>query len=318
MVPVGVLIGVLILVSVAWRRDHRRLQTRLLDDARTRALPVELALWWQDRAGGKASERAAAARRAVQRVEVLARCLDLPEATSYGIQLAVTLPPGMLEENAVMLPGPTRRALSFRHARWDGSGIPTDARGAGIPVEAQVLSLLDWLEMNDGAPVHSLTAMLVAEGGHRFSKDLASLGGSRLAELRLTAFAEAASRFRVTDGALVVVTPEGLDQDTDERRQRILQALEAEARDMVRPTDRVYGTEQDVVIWLTGTNADGALAALRRIEPRLSALAIPEVEVGKLRCVTAVALADTDATSFSELLTVGRERCQRKLAAQAV
>jgi hypothetical protein len=315
---IEVLLGcALVLGAVSWREDRRRLATRLLDDIRTRALPVELALWWQDRGGGKASERAAATRRSVHRIQTLARPLGLPDDVSYGIQLATALPPGMLAENDVALPTPTRRALAFRHARWDGSGIPSDARGSAIPIEAQILALLDWLEVHDGSPAHAVTATLVAEGGGRFSKELVALAAERLAELRLSGFAEAASRFRVTDGALVVVLPEGLDGVDLARREDILRAVDAKVRAMVRPTDRVYCTEQDVVVWLGGTNAEGAMAALRRFDPQLKSLPVPAIEVGTLRCATAVALADTDATSFTALLAVARDRGRRKLEAKA-
>ena len=70
MVSEVLLTAALLTGAFLWRVDRRRMHRRLLDDSRTRALPVELALWWQDRAGGRASERAAATRRAVQRIRV--------------------------------------------------------------------------------------------------------------------------------------------------------------------------------------------------------------------------------------------------------
>ncbi len=312
MVSEVVLTAALLLGLVLWRCDRTRLRTRLLDDARTRALPVELALWWQDRAGGQASERAAATRRGVQRIESLAGALGLDEATSYGIQLALALPPGMLAEEHIVLPGPTRRALALRHARWDGNGIPADVRGAQIPIEAQLLGLLDWLEMHDGSPQHGIAAMLQAEGGRRFSKTLAALITERLGELRLTGFVEAAARFRVTDGAILVVTPDGLGQDPPDRRSAILGNIHALVRGSVRPIDRAYVTETDVVVWLTGTDAGGAMAVRDRLAKELAEVSFPGIDVGTLACGTSVALAGTDGTSFTDLLGVARSRCARR------
>lgn len=312
MVPEVLLTAAFLLGAVLWRLDRRRLTRRFLDDVRTRALPVELAVWWQDRAGGRASERAAATRRALHRIEILAGPLGLDEAESYGVQLAVALPPGMLEEQEVVLPGATRRALAYRHARWDGSGIPADLAGAKIPVEAQLLAALDWLELRDGTPEHALAGMLKAEGGRRFSRALAGVIAERLGELRLTGFTEAAARFRVVDGALLCVTPEGLEHDPADRRQTILEAVYARVRAGVRPIDRVYLAETDVVVWLSGVDAEGAIAVRDRIAGLLQSLSISGVEVGHIGTAIGTALADTDGTSFTDLLAVARERSRRR------
>ena len=313
MLPEVLLTAALVTGAILWRFDRHRMSRRMLDDSRTRALPVELALWWQDRAGGRASDRAAATRRAVQRIESLAGALELDAPTSYGVQLAVALPPGMLAEEALVLPGPTRRALALRHARWDGSGIPADVRGSQIPIEAQLLAVLDWLEMHDGSAQHSLAALLRAEGGRRFSKALAVLVADRLGELRLTGFAEAASRFRVTDGAILVVTPAGLAHDPPDRQVAILESVQARVRSQIRPIDRAYVTESDVVVWLTGTDANGAIAVRDRLDAALARLTVAGVDVGTLLCSTGVALADTDGTSFTDLLGVARSRSRRRV-----
>lgn len=310
-------LGALLLGAAAWRADRARLQARLLDDERVRALPVELALWWQGAGGGRAAERMATLRRATQRVEAVARAMGLGADLIGAVQLAIALPPGILAEPGVALPMPTRRALSFRHARWDGTGIPNDMKGDAVPIEAQLLSLADWLELYDGSPAHTLTASLVAEKGGRFSPDLVRVAAERLADLRVSSFHDVSSRFRVTQGALLVVTPEGLEHDPEPRREQVLAALDRKLRALVRPTDRVYCTDQDVVVWLGGVDAQGAMGALRRIEPAVTRLPVPEIEVGSVACGASLALADTDATSFTELLAVARDRARRRAEVSA-
>jgi len=310
-------LGALVLGAAAWRADRARLQARLLDDERVRALPVELALWWQGAGGGRAADRSVALRRATQRVEAVARALGHGSATVGAVQLAIALPPGILAEPGLALPVATRRALSSRHARWDGTGIPDELRGSAIPIEAQLLSLVDWLEIHDGSPPHTLTAALRAERGRRFAPELVRVAAEHLPELRVSSFLDVSSRFRVTEGALLVVTPEGIEHDPSPRREQVLSVLDQKLRSLVRPTDRVFCTDHDVVVWLAGVDAQGAMGTLKRIEPIVARVAIPGIEVGAVACGASLALADTDATSFTELLAVARERARRRAEVSA-
>ena len=101
---------------------------------------------------------------------------------------------------------------------------------------------------------------------------------------------------RVTSGAMLCITPCDPDALPASLRPAFLAALETRVRERVRPSDRVYCTESEVVVWLSRTDADGAQRVAQRLE---------------VSCRIGAAIADSDATSFSELLQKARVRAQR-------
>lgn len=302
-----------------WWLDRRRLVTRLAEGSAMRALSVDLALWWRARSSTtvEAREEAAGARRNVERIAVLARLLHLDPETTAALQLAAAVPPGMLAERDVRLGPTTRAALTLRHARWDGMGIPRGVKGDNIPIEAQVLGVADWLEVREGSPAHSLEAGLRAEGGARFGKELAELAATHARTLAAVGSPEVIGGLRVTRGALLCITPEKLDaierEGGLEARQAALRAVEEFVRGRLRPTDRVRCTDREIVAWLKDANADGALAVIKRLEPALRAVPLTG-EIPAVSCTVGVSLADSDATSFAELLSVARGRVAQKAA----
>lgn len=306
-------------IGAGWWLDHRRMAMRLDEGAALRSLSVDLALWWRAHTSTsvESREEAAAARRSVERIGVLARMLALDPQTTAAVQVAAALPAGMLSESSVRLGPVTRSALTLRHARWDGQGIPRGVGGGSIPLEAQVLTVADWLETREGSPPHALEAGLRAEGGHRLDPNLADLAAAHARQLAAVGSPEEISGLRVTRGALLCITPDGLDAVQREggldARHAALRAVEDLVRSRLRPTDRVRCTDREVVAWLKDANADGALAVLRRLEPALKAVPLTG-EIPAVACFVGVALADADATSFAELLSVARGRVAERAA----
>jgi GGDEF domain-containing protein len=98
-------------------------------------------------------------------------------------------------------------------------------------------------------------------------------------------------------------------------RPAFLAALETRVRERLRPTDRVYCTEAEVVVWLNGTDADGAMRVTQRLGPVVERVVVPSIQRLEVACRIGAAVADSDATSFSDLLARARLRAQRAAAA---
>jgi len=113
---------------------------------------------------------------------------------------------------------------------------------------------------------------------------------------------------RVTSGALLVVGAVAPDAVASEMRPAFLAALEARLRERLRTSDRVYCTDTDVVAWLGATTPEGAIAAMKRLEPLVARVRVPSIHRMEVACRIGLAVADSDATSFSDLLRVARAR----------
>jgi GGDEF domain-containing protein len=72
-----------------------------------------------------------------------------------------------------------------------------------------------------------------------------------------------------------------------------------------------------VVVWLSRTDADGAMRVAQRLEPVVSRVVVPSIQRLEVSCRIGAAIADSDATSFSELLQKARVRAQRASATAA-
>ena len=296
----------LVALATGWMRDHRRLMARAADDDASRSLPVDLALWWIEQEAHGAELRSS--RRIVARIRVLGRLAMADTASTTGAALAAALPPGALRDSTLTLPHAARDALTFRHARWDGGGVPCAKAGAAIPLSAQILAVAEWMEGRDGASPSSLDAGLREEAGHRFSPALAHNAAANLRELLAVAPPDAHLGLKVTSGTLVCVTADGLDGHAEAARTATMSEIERRVRATLRPSDRVYRTDRDVVIWLPHTGPEGAMAATARMQPALDAVPVAGTVGVTVSCSATFALADTDATSFADLLAVARER----------
>ncbi|MBM4369102.1 MAG: hypothetical protein FJ102_23005 [Deltaproteobacteria bacterium] len=206
------------------------------------------------------------------------------------------------------LPDGTRAALACRHARFDGLGLPPGVGGAGVPLPAQLLAAADWLETRDGASPEAIVAAIAEESGRRFSPTMASTLVGAIDGLMVAGPTDGHLGMRVTSGALLVVGAVNPDAVEGTMRPAFLAALESRLRERLRPSDRVYCTDTDVVAWLGPTTPEGAIAAMKRLEPLVARVRVPSIQRMEVACRIGLAVADSDATSFSELLRVARAR----------
>jgi hypothetical protein len=302
----------LALVS-AWAWDRRRLAHRLRGREESGRLPRDLLLWWLDRTPATNGD-IRCARRLVARVEAIARVCGVDPATAQAAAMAAAVPPGMQADASLPLPEATRHALHFRHARWDGSGIPPGIRAGAIPASARLLAVGEWFEAHDGMAPGPMAALLSAEAGGRLEPRLV---GSVLANLDLVLGAgpaDAHLALRVTAGALLVVSPVGFACLDAEAAMAVLDQVEDTVRPRLRPTDRVYRNEAEVLCWLPACNADGALAVRGRLDAALRQMVVRAAGRIVPGCVISVALADVDGTRFAELLEVARGRAREEAA----
>lgn len=302
-------------VGTWWFRERSIRGARHAEDIRTRELSVELALHLAENSPMEGDLRVP--RRMAERILLLASRLDLDPSEARAAALAAALPPGARADARLPLPDGTRAALAARHARWDGAGVVSDLAGDAIPAAAQLLTAADWLETRDGASADALREALRHESGRTFSPRLARVLTESLADLLSVASAGAHLGLRVTSGAMLCITPRDPDALPAALRPAFLAALETRVRERVRPTDRVYCTESEVVVWLSRTDADGAMRVTERLAPVVSRVVVPSVQRLEVACRIGAAIADTDATSFSDLLARARARAQRGPATAA-
>ena len=303
----------LALVS-AWAWDRHRLARQLRGREGSGRLPRDLLLWWLDRTPETRAGDIRCARRLVARVEAIGRVCGVDPGVAQAAAMAAAVPPGMLADPSLPLPEGTRHALHFRHARWDGSGIPPGVRGGAIPAAARLLAVGEWFEAHDGMAPGPMSALLSAEAGSRLDPRLV---GSVLAHLDLVLGAGPADAhlgLRVTSGALLVVSPVGFSCLDAEAASSVLAEVEAAIRPRLRPSDRVYRTETEVLCWLSRCDADGALAVRERLDGALRQLVVRAAGRIVPGCVISVALADVDGTRFADLLEVARGRARADVA----
>ena len=299
----GCVIGGLIAL---FARDREMRYRRNHEDERTRQLAIELALHVAERTPCEGDLRVP--RRMVERILMRGARLDADPAAVRAAALAAALPPGATADTRLPLPDGTRAALAFRHARFDGLGLPPGVGGAGVPLPAQLLAAADWLEMRDGASQEAMVAAIADESGRRFSPTLASNLVGAIDGLMVAGPTDGHLGMRVTSGALLVVGAVNPDAVANSMRPAFLAALESRLRERLRPADRVYCTDTDVVAWLSSTTPDGAIAAMKRLEPLVARVPVPSIQRMEVACRIGLAVADSDATSFSELLRVARAR----------
>jgi hypothetical protein len=276
------------------------------EEERTRELAVELALHVAERTPVEGELRIP--RRMVERILLLGRRIDADPSEIRAAALAAALPAGASADSRLPLPDGTRAALANRHARHDGLGLPPGIAGSKIPVPARLLAAADWLESRDGASEEALAAALADEAGRRFDPAMVKQMLAVLSALLAAGPADGHLGMRVTHGALLCVAAANPDAVPLHMRGAFLAALETRVRERLRPTDRVYCTDAEVVVWLSGASADGAIAVVRRLEPIVARVAVPSIQRLEVACRIGLAAADTDATSFSELVQTARAR----------
>lgn len=298
-----------------WFRERAVRRARHAEDNRTRELSVELALHLAESSPVDGDLRVP--RRMAERILLLSARLELDPADARAAALAAALPPGAHANTRLPLPDGTRAALAARHARWDGAGVINDLAGDAIPAAAQLLTAADWLETRDGASADALREALRQESGRTFSPRMARAMSESLQALLSVASAGAHLGLRVTSGAMLCITPCDPDALPASLRPAFLAALETRVRERVRPSDRVYCTESEVVVWLSRTDVDGAMRVAQRLEPVVSRVVVPSIQRLEVSCRIGAAIADSDATSFSELLQKARVRAQRASATAA-
>jgi hypothetical protein len=296
-----------------WFRERAVRRARQAEDDRTRELSLELALQLAERTPLQGDLRVP--RRMSERILVLANRLALDTGEARSAALAAALPPGARADGRLPLPDGTRAALAARHARWDGAGVVSDLAGDAIPIAAQLLAAVDWMETRDGASVDALREALRYEAGRTFSPTLARVMAESLPALLSVASVGAHLGLRVTTGAMLCIKPCDPDALPAALRPAFLAALETRVRERLRPTDRVYCTEAEVVVWLNGTDADGAMRVTQRLGPVVERVVVPSIQRLEVACRIGAAVADSDATSFSDLLARARLRAQRAAAA---
>ena len=293
-------------------RERQATRGRATEEQRTRELSVELALYLAERTPLEGDLRVP--RRMVERILVLAKQLDVDAGDARAACLAAALPAGARADTRLPLPEGTRAALASRHARWDGTGIVHDVSGAAIPMPAQLLAAADWLEARDGASRDALVEAVRVESGATFSPSVVTGMIATMEALRSVAAADAHMGLRVTSGAMLCIAARDPESVPMGLRAPFLAALESKVRERLRPTDRVYCTDGEVVVWLGGTDADGAARAAARLVPVVERVAVPSLARVEVACRIGVAVADLDATSFTDLLSIARVRAQTTTA----
>lgn len=301
----GCVIGGMVALAARYRDATA---SRATEDDRTRQLAVELALHVAERTPCEGELRVP--RRMVERILLLGARLGADPSHTRAAALAAALPAGAASDARLPVPASTRAALTHRHARFDGLGLPPGVGGDALPVPAQLLAAADWLELRDGASPEALATAIAEESGRRFSPTVARAMTAALPALLVAGPTDGHLGMRVTTGALLVVGAVNPDALAPEMRPAFLAALEARLRERLRPSDRVYCTDSDVVAWLSGSTPEGALSAMRRLEPLVARVPVPSIQRVEVACRIGLAVADSDATSFSELLRVARARAR--------
>lgn len=296
-------------------RERVEAKRRRADEALTRELAVELALHVAEKTPLEGELRVP--RRMVERILLLAQRLHADPADARAAALAAALPPGARADTRLPLPDGTRLALAYRHARWDGTGVVNDLAGDRIPVPARLLAAADWMEARDGASRAALAEALRYESGRALGPDTVTAMIESLDGLLTVNAADAHLGLRVTQGAMLCIAARDPESIPQALRAPFLAALESRVRERVRPTDRVYCTDAEVVVWLGNTTADGAVRAAARLEPAVARVPIPSLQRVEVATRIGLALADSDATSFTELLAMARLRAQKASAVAA-
>lgn len=286
------------------RRDRQNARSR--EDECTRQLSVELALHVAERTPVDGELRVP--RRMVERILLLGGKLAIESSDVRAAALAAALPAGASADTRLPLPDGTRQALGWRHARADGLGLPPTSPTSPVPLPAQLLAAADWLEMRDGASLEAIAAALRDEAGRRFTPHVVSTMLACLPKLLAAGPADGHLGLRVTAGALLCISAANPDAVPVELRPAFLAALETRVRDRLRTSDRVYTTDGEVVIWLSACTPDAAVSVMRRIETLVAHVPVPSVQRIEIACKVGLAIADTDATSFTELVQTARAR----------
>lgn len=286
------------------RRDRQN--ERIREDECTRQLSIELALHVAERTPVDGELRVP--RRMVERILMLGGKLGLDSVDVRAAALAAALPAGASADTRLPLPDGTRQALGWRHAREDGLGLPPTSAASPMPAPAQLLAAADWLEMRDGASIEAIGAALRDESGRRFSSTVVATMLACLPKLLAAGPADGHLGLRVTAGALLCISAVQPDSVPTELRPAFLAALETRVREKLRTSDRVYTTDGEVVIWLAACSPDAAVAVMRRIEVLVTHVPVPCIQRLEIACKVGLAIADTDATSFTELVQTARAR----------
>lgn len=295
-----------LVVALVMERRHRLEVARLETESRSgataaanagEALAVDLALRWAD------ERRDGRARRAVARARRLVEQLDLPGDTRGAILLASALPPALVDDRHLALPSATRDILRLRHG---GEANPA-GRWAGALLPAQVVEMA--LTLDGVLPGESERVRQQLLSASDLAPSLVQATLARLDELLDLPPADDAMGGLPGVGVVLCVRPnlpEGLSED---RRALVLRATEQRVRARLRPSDRVYLTDDDVIAWLPTARSDDAITLISRLAPALQNVTVADVRVGRIRCRMGSAVGPGDGLRMPDLVGVARDRC---------
>lgn len=271
------------------------------------ALAVELALRWRE----GVQDQPAETRRAVQRVQLLAGWMDGSAADVAVARLVLALPHRTALDRRVPVPAAVRELSAWR---LDGGAA---ARGGVLAPAAQLVGMVDLLEARRGQEAAEIRAALEGEDGRGFDPRLVHVVLAHLIELDETAGEEALPPPNVS-GAVVCVQPRLAEDLGSGEVAPLLRRLEERVRERLRPSDRVYATDRDVIAWLPNAGQADAERVVERLAEALDEVVLPGRPWGPVHCRLASALAGTDGQRLPELVAAARRRIHRDPPARQV
>lgn len=299
---------VLIALTVAWIADQRmRVRMgKVESDAKSAAsiatyvgetLAVELALRLADE-----RQEGARARRVVARARRLADQVELPDDTRGALQLGCALPASLVEDRRLALPAAAREVLRWRRV-IEEEGVRGEPAGL-LPPHVQIGVVAWWFETNAGRGAAALRDDLLTGRVPGLSPQMIQAALARMDDLIDPEEDDAMSGLPGM-GIVLCVRPDLPPGGDSVLLNAALRATEVRLRARLRPGDRVYVADCDVIAWLPTAREKDARALVTRLSPGLTSVSVLNVRV---RCLLGAAVAGVDAQRMPDLVTTARMR----------
>lgn len=281
--------------ATALAAAERETTKRIASAARAgEALAVELALRWRD----GIEDHAVETRRALQRAQLLAGWMDWSAADVAVARLVLALPGKTAQDRRLGVP-PHVREIAARRGEADPGGV--------LPPAAQLVGMVDFLEAWQGREATDIRDALEGEAGARFDARLVHIVLAHLIELDETGARDDAPVQGIT-GAVICIHPLLPEDLGSFEVAPLLRRLEEKVRERLRPSDRVYATDRDVVAWLPHAAEPDTARVVERLVVALDEVVLPGRHWGPLHCRVGSAQAGADGDRLPELVVAARRR----------
>lgn len=262
-------------------------------------LTVELATRWREEVG----DDALAVRRAVGRIQLLAHWMGLPDDISMAAQLAISLPESAILDRRIALPAGIREVAHWRRASADAR----NAAAATVPMAAQLVIMVDWLDAWRGQEPEAIREALRGDAGMMFARRLVDVVLAEINDLVHTVREDHPLAGPAATGMVLCVQPDFSQVEAAERAA-LLRTVEERLRQTLRPGDRVYSSENDVVAWLPSAKPGDVDRVIARVSPTLGQVPHPGRGWGRVNCRLAPAVIGDDGQRLPDLVAAARKR----------